>query len=67
MSGWKRVSFYGDAKHEDGCDGPDCCTCDPRCSVRGELYGECPCPGPTMDDHEYRERRGVLYAREVRE
>lgn len=50
---WKRVSFSGDCD-EDG-----------RCSLCGEDYVECECPGQTQDGYEYIEFDGTLYAREV--
>ena len=48
---WRQVVFAADVGEDDVC--PGC----------GGDYSECPCPGPTMDDHEYEERAGVLYAR----
>jgi hypothetical protein len=48
---WRRVIFSADCD-EDG-----------NCPVCGIDYAECKCPGPTMDDYEYREKNGVLYAR----
>jgi len=52
--GWVRVVFSADCD-EDG-----------NCPVCGTDYTECECPGPTMDDeYEYREVRGVLYARRI--
>lgn len=61
--GWKRVSFASLALHEPGCfDEP--CDCDVICSVCGQPYAECPCPGPTQDDeYYYLEVGGVMYAR----
>jgi hypothetical protein len=50
-SRWRRVIFATDCD-EDG-----------NCPVCGIDYAECKCPGPTMEDYEYRERNGVLYAR----
>jgi hypothetical protein len=53
---WKRVVFAADCD-EDG-----------NCPVCGTDYGECGCPGPTMDDTwEYREHNGVLQARPLPE
>lgn len=49
--GWVRVSFAGDVD-DDG-----------NCSICGQDYAECPCPGPTMEQYEYREIGGHLYAR----
>lgn len=40
------------------------CDDDGNCPVCGIDYGDCGCPGPTMDEMEYREVNGVLYARE---
>lgn len=56
--GWRQVSFAGDCGCEDGELGSACSLC-------GEDYAECECPGPTMDDYEYREFGGVLYARPI--
>lgn len=50
---WKRVVFAADCDADGNC---------PRCKID---YGECGCPGPTMDDHEYRVRNGVMEAREL--
>lgn len=55
--GWKQVVFATDVD-------PDTDEC-PGC---GGGYTDCPCPGPTMDDHEYQtvaDARGgeVLMAR----
>jgi hypothetical protein len=58
MKGWKKVSFAADC----GID-PETGELQDECSVCGDSYVDCGCPGPTMDDHEYREIRGVLYAR----
>ena len=53
-SGWQRVSFAGDCD-EDG-----------FCALCGLEYAEeCECPGPTMDDHEYTERNGILFGRPI--
>ena len=50
--GWDLVVFSGDC-NEDG----DC----PFCKID---YGDCTCPGPTMEDeYDYKEVGGVLYAR----
>lgn len=35
------------------------------CTICAGDYADCGCPGPTMDDHEYLEVDGVLYARPV--
>ncbi|MEY9235439.1 hypothetical protein ABIF78_007762 [Bradyrhizobium japonicum] len=51
MSKWRRVVFSSECD-EDG-----------FCPVCGEDYAECDCPGPTMDDHEYRWIGDRLYAR----
>jgi len=53
--GWVRVSFAADVDE-------DC-----NCSLCGEDYGECACPGPTMEQYEYREIGGRLYARLIPE
>lgn len=48
---WQRVIFSAECDEDGNC---------PICEID---YGDCPCPGPTMDDYEYEERDGVLYAR----
>lgn len=48
---WKKVSFAADATSEG------------NCSICGQEYGECPCPGPTQEGYEYKEIKGELYAR----
>lgn len=51
---WKPVVFAADCD-EDG-----------NCPVCGDIdYAECPCPGPTEDDVEYRELDGALYGRRL--
>jgi len=52
VGGWRKVSYAADVG-EDDC-----------CSLCGEDYTECPCPGPTMDGMEYEWRDGELWARE---
>jgi hypothetical protein len=52
---WKKVSYAAD------------CNADGDCSLCGEEYSECPCPGPTMDNWEYEWRDGELWAREEEE
>lgn len=52
--GWVPVVFSSDCDDEGDC---------PNCGID---YAECPCPGPTLDDYEYEERNGVLYARPLR-
>jgi len=52
LAGWKPVAFSGD------------CNKDGECSICGEDYSECACPGPTMDEYEYLENgQGTLFAR----
>jgi len=53
LLGYQRVSFSGDCT-EEGC-----------CSLCREDYAECACPGPTMDEYEYLECGGVLWARPI--
>lgn len=53
---WKRVVCAADCTPCPDCGEPVC----PKCA---EHYADCECPGPTMDDHEYREHNGVLQAR----
>ncbi len=48
---WKQVAYSFDCDEDDNC---------PVCGID---YGECGCPGPTMDDHDYTEIEGVLHAR----
>lgn len=48
---WKRVVFAAECSDEG------------LCPVCGIDYAECDCPGPTMDEYEYREVNGVLWAR----
>jgi hypothetical protein len=57
--GWKRVSFAAD------CDGYDFESDDlgDICSVCGDEYADCPCPGPTQEGYEYDEFRNILIAR----
>ena len=54
---WKQVSFAADCLGGDGQELGDIC------SLCGDDYAECGCPGPTQDKHEYKEVGGVLYAR----
>jgi len=56
-SGWTRVVF-GSSCHRDE-DGELTSIC-PGC---GDDYIYCACPGPTMDDYEYEEFNGTLFAR----
>lgn len=35
---------------------------DGECSICGQEYGDCPCPGPTMDEYDYEIFNGELYA-----
>jgi hypothetical protein len=58
MSEWKKVVFACDCKECEDCG-------ELVCPVCTEHYADCDCPGPTMDDHEYREKNGVLEAREL--
>jgi hypothetical protein len=50
---WRKVVFAAD------------CDADGNCPTCGIDYADCGCPGPTMDDHEYREIDGELYARGI--
>lgn len=50
-AGWKRVVFAAD------CDG------DGYCPVCEDDFGDCGCPGPTMEECQYVEHGGELYAR----
>jgi hypothetical protein len=51
LRAWRRVVFAADCDEDGNC---------PLCGVD---YGECSCPGPTMDDHDYRVIDGALHAR----
>lgn len=57
---WKRVSFAADCTGSDWWDEE----AGSLCSICGEDYVECECPGPTMDGYEYKEIDGVMYGRE---
>lgn len=50
---WMAVIFAADCDEDGNC---------PACGID---YGECPCPGPTMDNHEYKEINGILFARKI--
>lgn len=51
--GWVRVVFACEVDDDGNC--PVCEDVD---------YGDCPCPGPTMEDeYEYKEINGVLFAK----
>lgn len=52
---WRRVVFAAECDAEGNC---------PHCNFD---YADCPCPGPTQDEMEYRVIRGVLHAREARD
>lgn len=49
--GWRRVVFASDCDDDGNC---------PVCRID---YADCDCPGPTMDEYEYVERKDGLYAR----
>lgn len=53
---WKRVICAGDCIECPACGEPVC----PVCAVH---YVDCECPGPTMDDVEYKRIKGVLHGR----
>lgn len=55
---WQRVVFADDCPPCGECGEPICEACDLH-------YAECGCPGPTQDGYEYKEKKGVLYAREL--
>lgn len=56
--GWQQVSFAADCTGGDGGEIGD------LCSVCGQEYIDCPCPGPTQaEDYEYADFGGVLYAK----
>lgn len=48
---WKKVVYAADCDEDGNC---------PNCAID---FAECPCPGPTQDEYEYEERRGILFAR----
>jgi hypothetical protein len=48
---WRQVVFSADCD-EDG-----------NCPVCGIDYADCDCPGPTMDEYEYKEKGRQLLAR----
>jgi hypothetical protein len=50
VGGWREVVFAADCDPETGL-----CPCERDCCE------ECLCPGPTEEEIEYRELRGVLY------
>tara|TARA_R100000426_G_scaffold84417_1_gene63592 strand:- start:452 stop:802 length:351 start_codon:yes stop_codon:yes gene_type:complete len=54
---WQRVSFSAD------CLGGDEDEIGYECSICGQDYSECGCPGPTQDGYEYKEINGEMYAR----
>ena len=49
---WKKVVFSADCDDDGNC---------PQCGID---YADCDCPGPTQDDiYEYKEVRGIMYAK----
>lgn len=52
--GWTKVVFASECNEEGDC---------PNCGID---YGLCKCPGPTMDEYEYKETSSGLYARKIR-
>lgn len=48
---WRKVVYAADCDEDGNC---------PLCAID---YSECDCPGPTMDDLEYKWVDGELYAR----
>lgn len=54
---WILVVCIGDCTENE--DGDFIC---PQC---GYEFGDCPCPGPTMDEYEYKEEGGKLWARKL--
>ena len=55
---WQRVVFADECLPCLMCVEPVCQECD-------DHYADCECPGPTQDGYEYKEKKGVLYAREL--
>lgn len=54
VDGWVKVCYSGD------CDEDGIC---PECELD---YSDSPCPGPTMDEYEYKEVAGVLWAKALK-
>jgi hypothetical protein len=53
---WVTVSF------SSGCDE------DGNCGICGVDYAECECPGPTMEDYEYKfDEGGLMWARRIKD
>jgi hypothetical protein len=48
----------------DECDPCEMCG-EPVCPACHDHYADCECPGPTMDEYEYCEFDGVLFAKVV--
>jgi hypothetical protein len=48
---WHKVVFSSD------------CDADGNCPICHIDYAECDCPGPTQDGYDYKEVKGVLYAK----
>lgn len=57
LRGWTKVTFAADLPL---CE---CCGEEPWCPKHKKHFADCACVGPTHDGHEYKEVRGVLYAR----
>ena len=55
---WKKVSYAADCIKLDPSDDEG-----EECSLCGDFYPDCPCPGPTQEGYEYAEIDGELYAR----
>jgi DNA (cytosine-5)-methyltransferase 1 len=51
LGGWKRVVYSADCDEDGNC---------PLCEYD---YADCGCPGPSMDECQYAEQNGQLYAR----
>lgn len=58
MFGWRRVVFASDLEACKMCG-------EPWCDIHDMHYADCECIGPTQDGYEYKEIRGILFAREV--
>jgi hypothetical protein len=48
---WRQVVFAADCDEDGNC---------PLCGID---YADCSCPGPTMDEYDYKEKGGQLFAR----
>ena len=54
---WIRVKFAME------CIPCQCCGEEPWCDEHDMHFAECDCVGPTQDGYDYREIKGIMYAR----